>query len=81
MDFIDQNNTLINDGDALLFSHEDKLEPSGYSRYITNVRLCFWSENEKRYIPLIEQYKDGVVDESEVVINSVYGCRCGNIQP
>jgi len=54
MEFKDQSERVIKDGDALLFSVEDSLEPSGYGRFVTDVKLCCWCANEKRYIPLSE---------------------------
>ena len=43
------------------------VEPTGYSRYLTNVKLCFWSQNEKKYIPLSEIDEKSVIVEGEVI--------------
>ena len=64
---LDKNKQEIKDSDGLLLTHEDSVEPTGYSRYVTNVKLCFWSENEKRYIPFSEIDEESVIAEGEVI--------------
>ena len=67
MIYQDKNKKEIKDGDGILFTHEDSVEPKGYSRYLTNVKLCFWSQNEKKYIPLSEIDEKSVIVEGEVI--------------
>ena len=67
MIYLDKNKQEIKDNDGGLLTHEDSVEPTGYSRYVTNVKLCFWSENEKRYIPFSEIAEESVIVEGEVV--------------
>jgi len=67
MIYQDKNKTEIKDNDGVLFTHEDSVETTGYSRYVTNVKLCFWSENEKRYIPFSEIDEESVIAEGEVI--------------
>lgn len=69
MDFKDTKNSLITDGDLLLFTHADTQEKGGYSRHVTNVKLCFWSANENRYIPFSELSDNEQIDYSEIVQN------------
>jgi len=69
--YIDKYKKEIKDGDILLFSHEDSVQPSGFSKYITNVELCFWSDIEERYIPFSEIYDEELLEEAEIVINSI----------
>lgn len=62
----------IQDGDVLLFTHEDSVEPTGQNKYITNVALCFYSDIEKRYIPFSEgnrEFEAGkmMIEDAEVV--------------
>lgn len=67
----DKENNEIKDGNALLFTLEDKVEKTGFNKFVTDVQLCFWSENEKRYIPFSEQYDHNFIKESEIVKNQV----------
>ena len=71
MKYHDTNNNEIKDGDALLFSLEDNIEKTGFNKFVTDVQLCFWSKNEKRYIPFSEQYDRNYIKESEIVKNQV----------
>ena len=71
MKYHDTNNNEIKDGDVLLFSLEDKVEKSGFNKFVTDVQLCFWSKIEKRYIPFSEQYDHSFIKECEVVKNEV----------
>ena len=67
MIYLDKNKQEIKDNDGVLFTHEDPVEITGYSRYVTSVKLCFWSENEKRYIPFSEIDEESVIAEGEVI--------------
>lgn len=67
MIYRDKNNIEIKDGENILFSLEDIVEPSGYNKYATNVELCFWSEIEKRYIPFSEQYNQTFIKDCEKI--------------
>ena len=69
MIYLDKNKQEIKDSDGILLTHEDSVEPTGYSRYVTNVKLCFWCENEKRYIPFSEIYEQSATQEECEVIN------------
>ncbi len=70
MKYHDQNKKQIIDGDTILFVNEDKVEPNGFSKTVSNVKLCFWSDIEKRYIPFSELYEIELID-AEVIHNSV----------
>ena len=67
MIYKDQNKKEIKDNDVLLFTHEDSVEPTGFYSYATNVKLCFWSENKKRYIPLAEIKKETLIKYCQVI--------------
>ena len=67
MIYKDQNKKEIKDNDVLLFTHEDSVEPTGFCSYATNVKLCFWSENEKRYIPHSEINKETLIEDCQVI--------------
>jgi len=67
MIYLDKNKQEIKDSDGILLTHEDSVETTGYFRYVTNVKLCFWSENEKRYIPFSEIDEESVIAEGEVI--------------
>ena len=67
MIYLDKNKQEIKDSDGILLTHKDSVETTGYSRYVTNVKLCFWSENEKRYIPFSEIDEESVIAEGEVI--------------
>lgn len=69
MKYHDTNNNEIKDGDALLFALEDIVEKTGFNKFVTDVKLCFWSENEKRYIPFSEQYDQTFIRDSEIIKN------------
>lgn len=65
MIYRDKNNKEIKDDEVILFTHEDKIEPTGFNKYAVNVKLCFWSENEKRYIPFSENYDETFIKDCE----------------
>lgn len=67
MKYLDKNKQQIESGDALLFELEDKMEPTGSHKYVTPVELCFWSNNEQRFIPLRENYENGIIEEAEKI--------------
>ena len=67
MIYKDQNKNEIKDDDILLFTHEDSVEPTGFYNYATNVKLCFWSKNEKRYIPFSEINKETLIEDCQVI--------------
>ena len=67
MTYKDKNKKEIKDDNVVLFTHEDSVEPTGYYSYATNIKLCFWSENEKRYIPFSEINEKTVIEDCEVI--------------
>jgi len=67
MTFHDKNGKYIKDDDLILFTHEDSVEPSGESKYASLVKLCFWSDIEKRYIPFSEVYDSAPVKSGEII--------------
>lgn len=71
MKYFDLNKKEIQNDDTVLFSHEDSQEPSGFNRRVSNVKLCFWSEIERRYIPFSEVYSNPNIKDVEVITNSV----------
>ncbi len=71
MNFTDNSKQVIKDGDALLFSMEDSQEPSGYGRFVTNVKLCHWCNVQKRYIPLQEHAIDGILTGVDIIQNHI----------
>lgn len=71
MEYLDKNKKEITDGDTILFVHEDNVEPGGFNKRVSNVKLCFWSGIEKRYIPFSEAYEEGNINDGEVIYNSV----------
>lgn len=51
--FIDKDNTVIKENDVILFEIEDKVEKTGgINRFVTDVKLCYYSLETKRYEPL-----------------------------
>lgn len=70
MTYTDNHNAEIKDGDALLFALEDSVEPTGFYKFVTPVQLCFYSEIEKRFIPLKENFTEGDVDAEIIKIQN-----------
>ena len=68
----DKNGTKIKEPGNLRFSMEDEQEISGYSTFeapvkITQSFLGYFSPIEKRVIPFMESYNNGIVDNAEVI--------------
>lgn len=70
MIYEDKNNISIKDDDIIVFSHPDSQEPTLFNKRATNVKLCFWSKNEQRYIPFSDVF-DQHIEEAEIVHNSI----------
>ncbi|AUS06461.1 hypothetical protein [Pseudotamlana carrageenivorans] len=77
MTFRDKNNRDIKDGDAVIFTHEDSVEPTGFNKRVTEERLCFWSAIEGRYIPFKEVYDFPLIKDAERVRNDL-NCKPDN---
>lgn len=71
MKYHDKNNKEIKNEDVILFSLEDEMEPTGYNKFATDVKLCFWSENEKRYIPFKENFTHTHIPEVERINHQI----------
>lgn len=56
MKYKDKHGTEIRTGHTVLASHQDTQEPSGFSKVVSDVQLCFYSKNEKRYVPFKDEY-------------------------
>ena len=67
MRYTEKNNLEVKDGDTLLFTLKDEVEPTGFNKYALDVKLCYWSENEKRYIPFQERYDHAHIKEAEKI--------------
>lgn len=71
MEIKDKNGIEIKDNNILLLTYEDSVEPTGYNKVATNVKLCYWSDIEERYIPLSELNQEGIIVEGEIIKNSI----------
>lgn len=67
MNWKDKYDRDIKDGQTLLGTYEDSVEPSGFMKCVNKVRLCFWCDNENRFIPFKEQYVNGKIDNLEII--------------
>lgn len=77
MTYRDRNNQDIKDGDAVIFTHEDSVDPKGIKKRVTDVRMCFWSAIEGRYIPFKEVYDHTFIKDAERVRNDL-NCKPEN---
>lgn len=71
MEYQDKFKQVVKDGSTILFSLEDSVEPSGFNKVVSSVKLCFWSNIEKRYIPFSENYNGSNLDDLEVIKNDL----------
>lgn len=71
MIYKDKYNREIKDGDTLLSQFKDEVEPSGFNKVVSKVRLCFWSKIEQRYIPFLETEKEEIITNTEIINNDI----------
>ena len=71
MKYIDKKGKVIKDGQLIVFRLPDQVQPKGYYMVASNVKLCFWSKNENRYVPFSDNYSQKLIKDAEIVDNSV----------